>query len=261
MENLLETESPMNEHPVRGLENAIRAAQACARSRQFAQFVETVRKVYPWRFERLSPDVLQRDYLRVVDHHLRHMIPLVEPCVEPGVRRVLDFGCGSGGSAIALALTCPDIHCYGTDIDESEVLMARERAKLYNVAERCQFQHVTPGEPLPFADGFFDFSLCSSVIEYATEKDVRQFCVREMVRLIAPGCCLFFSVPNRLYPFEIHTRKWGWNYFPQLLGAHTVGSTFWEVRNLAKPELLTLYRTPVARLFRPWSTFCLRKSV
>jgi ubiquinone/menaquinone biosynthesis C-methylase UbiE len=243
-----------------GLRHAIAAAEACARSPEFAQFVETVRKLYPWRFERLPPDVLERDYLRIVDHHLKHLIPRVGPCIERGVRRVIDFGCGSGGSAIALALTYPDIHCCGTDIDEDEIQMARKRAKLYNVSDRCEFHHVSPGEALPFSDGFFDFSLCSSVLEYATEGDSRRFCVREMVRLVAPGRCLFFSVPNRLYPYEVHTGKWGWNYFPRLLGARTVDSSFWEVRRLARPDVLTLERTPIAQLLRPWSSFCVRRN-
>jgi SAM-dependent methyltransferase len=260
MEKLLEMKRPMNQNPPAGLQQAKALAEAIAKSPQYVQFVETVRKVYPWRFKRLTPQVLERDYLRIVDHHLRRLVPRLAPCIGPGIRRVLDFGCGSGGSAIALALVYPDVRCYGTDIDESEILMARERARLYNVADRCEFQHVTASEPLPFDEGFFDFCLCSSVIEYATEKTVRTFCVREMVRLVAPRGLLFFSVPNRLYPFEIHTGKWGWNYFPKQMGATTIDSSFWEVRKLARPDVLELYRTPIAQLFRPWSNFCVRKS-
>jgi SAM-dependent methyltransferase len=260
MGKLLETEHAMKEKSAGGLRRAKETAEAFARSPQYAQFVETVRQVYPWRFERLRPDLLARDCLRIVDHHLEHLIPRLEPCIEGSVRRVLDFGCGSGGSAIAIALTYPDVHCYGTDIDETEIMIARERANLYGVADRCEFHHVNAGETLPFADGFFDFCLCSSVIEYATEKPVRHFCVREMVRMVAAGRCLFFSVPNRLYPFEVHTGKWGWNYFPRLLGARTIDSTFWEVRSLARPDVLKLCRTPVTQLFRPWSNFCVRKN-
>jgi SAM-dependent methyltransferase len=249
-----------NMNPPTGLRQAIAAAEAVAQSPQFGEFVAAARKMYPWRFERLAPDVLNRDYLRIVDHHLHKLIPRLQPCIEPDIRRVLDFGCGSGGSVIALALTYPDIHCYGTDIDDNEIRMACERAHLYHVADRCQFQCVPAGKPLPFTEGFFDFCLCSSVIEYATEKEIRTFCVREMVRLVAPCGGLFFSVPNRLYPFEIHTGKWGWNYFPKLLGARTVDSSFWEIRRLARPDVLKLYRTPRAQLFRPWSNFCVRKN-
>ena len=255
LENLRENEPAMNENPAARLRHAKAAAEAVATTPQYSQFVETVRKIYPWRFERLAPQVLERDYLRIVDHHLKHLVPRLVPYIEPSVRRILDFGCGSGGSAIAVALTYPNVHCYGTDIDESEILMARERARLYNVADRCEFRHVNAGEPLPFAEGFFDFCLCSSVIEYATEKAIRTFCVREMVRLVAPRGFLFFSVPNRLYPYEVHSGKWGWNYFPRLLGARTIDSSFWEVRKLARPDSLKLHRTPIAQLFRPWSNF------
>lgn len=251
---------PMNESPPAGLKQAQMAAETVAKSPEYGQFVEAVRKMYPWRFEKLAPQTLERDYLRIVDHHLRRLAPLLEPHIDSRTRRVLDFGCGSGGSAIAVALAHPGVRCYGTDIDENEILMARERARLYNVADRCEFQHVTESQPLPFAEGFFDLCLCSSVIEYATEKAVRTFCVREMVRLVAKGGLLFFSVPNRLYPFEIHTGKWGWNYFPKQMGARTVDSSFWEVRRLARPDVLKLRRTPIVQLFRPWSNFCVQKN-
>jgi SAM-dependent methyltransferase len=259
MRQLVETKPPANQQLLSGVDRAKTAADAVAKSPAFRVFVEMVRGIAPWRFERVAADVLQRDYLRIVDHHLTHLVPRVQPCIDSSVRRVLDFGCGSGGSAIAVALTNPDLRCWGTDIDEQEIFVARERARLYGVADRCDFQHVAPGVPLPFEERFFDLSLCSSVIEYATEKTIRTFCVREMVRLVAPGGFLFFSVPNRLYPFEIHTGKWGWNYFPDLLGARTVDSSFWEIRKLARPDVLELYCTPLVQLFRPWSNFCLRK--
>ena len=241
-----------------GLQEAKAAAAAVAQSARYDQFVELVRKKYPWRFEKLSPSVLKRDYLRVVDHHLEHLIPRAGRYIQSGNCRVLDFGCGSGGSAIALALAYPNVTCVGTDIDPDEVAMAQERAELYGVADRCQFHCVEPSRRLPFRDRDFDFCLCSSVLEYAMD-DVRQFCVREMARLLRQGGLLFCSVPNRLYPFEIHTRKWGWNYFPKLLNARTVDCTAWEVKRLARPCALKLYRTPLIDLFRPWSAFCLRR--
>lgn len=256
MENLLNKEASGN--PVLALKNARSLAETTSRSRQYEQFVAIVRAKFPWCFQKNS-DTLERDYLRIVDHHLKHLIPLLVTYISPDMRRVLDFGCGSGGSAIALAMVYPEIRCYGTDIDADQISIARERAKLYHVEDRCEFYHVREGQPLPFSDAFFDFSLCSSVIEYATETEVRQFCVREMVRLVARQGLLFFSVPNRLYPFEIHTHKWGWNYFPKRLHARTVDSTFWEIRHLALPAALELYRTPLVRLFRPWSNFCVRR--
>src|SRR6266545_5798677 len=193
----------MHTNPSVPLQKAKAKAETIAGSKEYKQFVEIIRQTSPWRFE-IRSDVLERDYLRIVDHHLKHLLPLVQCYIEPTTRRVLDFGCGSGGSAIALAMVYPGLRCYGTDIDAGEIAIARERAKLYHVADRCEFHHVAASQPLSFDDGFFDFCQCSSVLEYAVTVDVRRFCIQEMVRLVKQDGLLFFSVPNRLYPLEIH---------------------------------------------------------
>ena len=253
-----QVKNPMHTNPSLPLPKAKATAETIARSKEYDQFVEIIRNASPWRFQ-IRSDALERDYLRIVDHHLKHLLPLVQRYIEPTTRRLLDFGCGSGGSAIALAMVYPALHCHGTDIDAGEIAIARERAKLYGVANRCEFHHVAAGRPLPFDNGIFDLCQCSSVLEYTVDLDVRRFCIQEMVRLVKQDGLLFFSVPNRLYPLEIHTRKWGWNYFPKQLGAGVVDSSVWEVRRLARPASLRLHRTPVLQLLTPWSNFCLRK--
>lgn len=241
------------------LQEAKQRAKLIASSNSYQNFVELVREKYPWRFEKLRPSVLGRDYLRIVDHHLQHLLPRMQRYMDSGVHQMLDFGCGSGGSAIAVALVYPEVRCHGVDVDDDEISIARARAELYGVADRCEFHHVSEGHLLPFSDGWFDFCQCSSVLEYAWPTDVRQFCIQEMVRLVRQEGLIFFSVPNRLYPFEIHTNRWGWNYFPTLLHARTVDSSFWEVRKLARPTVLRLHRTPILQLFRPWTNFCVAK--
>jgi ubiquinone/menaquinone biosynthesis C-methylase UbiE len=253
----------MNTNRSSSLQEAIRKAEAISKSAAYQHFLEEVKHQTPWRFERDST-VIDRDYLRIVDHHLRKLIPVVQGCIGTETRRVLDFGCGSGGSAIALAMLFPNIRCVGTDVDSQEVSMAVKRAEVYEVQDRCQFVAVRENQPLPFPDSSFDFCLCSSVLEYVPDKEARKFCVREMSRLIAPGGVLFVSGPNRLYPFEVHSwwngkPKWGWNYFPKLLRADTVDTTVWEVQKLARPDVLRLHNTPLLQLFKPWSNFCLKK--
>lgn len=248
----------MNDTFTTSLENAKQRARSVASSQPYRDFVELVRRVYPWRVAKLPPAVLDRDYLRIVDHHLERLVPRVGRHLAIDTLRVLDFGCGSGGSAIALALVFPNATFAGTDIDPEEVQMACTRAKLYGVADRCEFHCVSAGQALPLEAGSFDFCLCSSVLEYATDVDERRFCIQEMARSLRPQGLLFCSVPNRLYPFEIHTRKWGWNYFPKLLHARTVDCTAWEVMRLARPWTLSLHQTPWVEFFRPWSNFCLR---
>ncbi len=188
MATLADTGRQLKNNSADALQRAKDRAATIATSEDYAQFVESIRKAFPWRFKTPTHE-LERNYTRTVDHHLAHLIPLVRPYLESGARLVLDFGCGSGGSAIALAMVEPNVRCIGTDIDAGEIAVARDRAKLYHVADRCEFRHVNPGESLPFPDGSFDFSLCSSVLEYAVEEDVRRFCVREMARLVRPGGC------------------------------------------------------------------------
>jgi ubiquinone/menaquinone biosynthesis C-methylase UbiE len=244
--------------PAASLRRARETAMAIGASTDYAAFVAGVRKMYPGLSERPAT-VVDRDYLRIVDHHLEHLLPELLRYVRPDAHRVLDFGCGSGGSAIALAMVHPEVYCIGTDLDEGAIEVAKRRARLYGVEDRCEFHLVGEGAPLPLADNSFDFSLCSSVLEYCTEPPIRKFCVEEMVRLVKPEGLLFFSVPNRIYPFEIHTRKWGWNYFPKWFNAGTVDCTFWEVRKLARPAELKLYRTPLVKLVRPWTNFCVKR--
>jgi SAM-dependent methyltransferase len=176
--------------------------------------VDNLRRRFPARFENPSPH-LERDYLRVVEQHLDDLLPLVLPHVGKSVRSVFDFGCGPGGSAIALAMVYPQVRCCGMDIDAGAIEVARERAELYGVADRCEFTAIQPNERLPIVDESFDLCLCSSVIEYVTEREARRFCIQEMVRAVRPNGLLFFSVPNGLYPFEVHT---GMELLPEAAG-------------------------------------------
>lgn len=231
-------------------------AAGIASSAVHQEFVERVRSRAPRRFSDAMPP---EHFARGVDHHLDHFIPRLLRSVDLAPHEVFDFGCGTGSSAVALAMVFPESRCYGTDINRADVAIARERAKLYGVADRCRFDAIGKDEGLPAASDRFDLCICCSVLEYVIDPTVREHCVREMARITAPGGMLFVTVPNRIHPVEIHKRKLGWNYFPKLLKAQVVGSSAWEVRRLARPYLLKLHRTPWLQLITPWSSFCLRK--
>ena len=136
--------------PATSLKLARETAQTIATSSDYASFVAGIRKMYPAMFERPA-SVIDRDYLRIVDHHLEHLLPQLQRYVGPSTRRVLDFGCGSGGSAIALTMVYPELTCVGTDIDEGQIAVAKRRAKLYGVQDRCEFHCVAESAPLPLA--------------------------------------------------------------------------------------------------------------
>lgn len=238
------------------LEAARDTVAAIDNSKAYGDFVEAVRRETPWRFNGVKE--LDR-YLHNVRHHLLHFAPMVLSHIDGGIRIVFDFGCGSGSGSIALALIFPEIHCHGVDISPAEVAIGRERARLYGVADRCQFECIGAGQALPVPSNTFDLCTCCSVLEYIVNPNVRKFCVQEMTRVLIPGGRLVMSVPNRLYPIELHSLKLGWNYFPKLLKARIVGASAWEVMKLARPHVLKLCSNPVRQLWAPWSNFCLRK--
>ena len=236
---------------------ARKEAAAIAKTESYRKFVEVVREETPWRFKGASEP---NRYLHNVDHHLRHFVPHLLPCLDGNVRTVFDFGCGSGSGSITLAMIFPDVRCHGMDISPAEVSVARARARLYGVEDRCRFEVIGEGQELPVPSSVFDLCICCSVLEYVTDPAIRTLCVQEMARILVARGLLFMSVPNRLYPFELHSRKFGWNYFPRQLKARIVGSSMWEIKTLARPHVLKLYRTPLLNLFTPWTNFGLRKA-
>lgn len=221
-----------------------------------AEFVEMVKRETPWRFD---DGVRPERYLHNVEHHLVNFAPKLLNSVDREVSRVFDFGCGSGSGSIALAMMFSQLRCQGVDISPAEVSIGRARAALYGVGDRCQFDTIQPGQTLPISSNAFDLCICCSVLEYVADPAVRKLCVQEMARIIKSGGLLFMTVPNRLYPVELHSHKLGWNYFPRLLKARIVGSSLWEVRALARPHVLVAHRTSLLQRFTPWTNFCLKK--
>lgn len=242
----------------RRLMSACEQATAVAASAAYRDFVEMVRTRTPWRFN--SERGLEI-FLRGVDHHLAHFVPSLLDTMDGEARMIFEFGCGTGSAAIALLMVFPEARCHGVDIDATDVAIADARAKLYGVEDRCTFEKIEEGAPLSEPDDRFDLCTCCSVLEYVTDMAVRKRCVQEMARVVAPGGSIFMSVPNRLYPIEIHSRKLGWNYFPRLLKARIVGSDAGQIKKLARPHAFKLYNTRFHQLFTPWTNFCLKKGV
>ena len=235
---------------------AMERAVAASRGAAFDEFVAVVRHETPWRFNGVNE--LER-FLHNVEHHLRTTMPRLLASMDTEAHSVFDFGCGSGSGSIALALLFPEIRCRGVDISAADVAIARARARLYGVDDRCEFNVIGEGQALPASAGCVDLCICCSVLEYIIQPEIRKFCAQEMARVLVEGGLLFISVPNRLYPVELHSHKFGWNYFPKWLKARIIGSSVWEIRRLARPHVLGMHRIQLLRLFTPWTNFCLEK--
>lgn len=116
----------------------------------------------------------RRNLLALLDHH-------VGPAPDGEARRILDFGCGTGGMLRHLSRYGePE----GVDVDEQAIKFCRERG-LGDVT-------LLEGADLPYEDGTFSVVTAFDVFEHI-EDDGRA--MREVARVLKPDGTLLVAVP------------------------------------------------------------------
>lgn len=113
----------------------------------------------------------------------------VQRSAPPGAR-VLDFGCGPG--VIALAVAQLGYNVLGLDGAAGMVEIAESRAEALKV-KTARFEHVDVSQ-FDGATGPFDAVVCSSVIEYIEDDSGL---VGRLIKTLRPGGHLIVSVPHR----------------------------------------------------------------
>lgn len=131
--------------------------------------------------------------------------------------RLLDAGCGRGYYLRMASLLSGHSMIVGTDRDTRNVRRARRVAR-----ERPNVQ-VYRGDVarLPFADGAFDFVICSEVLEHLPDDDGA---LVELSRVLAPGGTLAVSVPCRDFPLSWDPVNW---ILMRLSGRHVPARWHW----------------------------------
>ncbi|TXH79708.1 MAG: class I SAM-dependent methyltransferase, partial [Pseudoxanthomonas sp.] len=101
--------------------------------------------------ERASAAFLMREVDRVRMHTAGLCVLLADHIATAAM--VLDVGCGTGGTTVALALSAlAPKQVIGVDADVSTLEAAEVRALGHDLEpQKVSFQHVPAGEPLPFA--------------------------------------------------------------------------------------------------------------
>lgn len=102
--------------------------------------------------------------------------------------KVLDFGCGSGDSSTELAFCGYDVT--GLDLSPDLLELARKRAELDGVSERCRFV-LADGGHAPFEDNTFDLILVQAVLHHVNMAE----CLTELRRILKPGGHLVIVEP------------------------------------------------------------------
>ena len=87
----------------------------------------------------------------------------------PASGEVLDWGCGIGGTAIALARHIPGASVLGIDVEQGSLERATAHVAAAGLDARVAFKLVVPG-PLPLADSSFDLVFSKEAICHMEDK-------------------------------------------------------------------------------------------
>jgi SAM-dependent methyltransferase len=110
----------------------------------------------------------------------------------PKTAKILDFGCGAGGTLRALR-TLGYVNAFGYDVGDGRTLLGADR------------DHITVGTllnlKLPYEDNSFDLVISDQVFEHVQDQ-VRVF--EELLRITKPGGHGLHIIPARYAPIEQH---------------------------------------------------------
>jgi len=130
--------------------------------------------------------------------------------IELKNKKMLDIGCGWGGSVVAGLELGADV-C-GCDVDKGVVEVAGLRSELHKVASNY---FTAPAERLPFPNEHFDYVQSVAVLEHV---DNVQASIQEMVRVLKKGGTGFIHAGNYRLPFEGHYKVLYPPKCPKILG-------------------------------------------
>jgi SAM-dependent methyltransferase len=133
------------------------------------------------------------------------VVRLLAPRANVTGVRVLEIGCGDGGTSIAFARR--NCTVFATDADPKRVNTVK--AVLADFPDAAPLIHpmVVMGEELPFEDRSMDIVILQGVLEHT---QLPQLVMDEVSRVLVPGGHAFLTVPNRFALFNlIADPHWG----------------------------------------------------
>lgn len=110
--------------------------------------------------------------------------------------KVLDAGCGYGRNLVYLLRKGAEV--YALDANAEGVAHVRALAAELNPLLPVENFRVGQIEAMPFADGFADVVMCSSVLHFARDQHHFLSMLEELWRVLRPGGLLFTRLGSRI---------------------------------------------------------------
>jgi 2-polyprenyl-3-methyl-5-hydroxy-6-metoxy-1,4-benzoquinol methylase len=154
----------------------------------------------------LSSDQAQNDLQdhlhRRLDNFRKTVIPWLNDAKPLRGSKILEIGCGTGSSTVALAEQGADVTA--VDILESSILVAKDRCAVYNLNANFLCANAIDLHQI-FADEHFDFIIFFATLEHMTHAE-RMIAMQNTWNMLSPGSlwCVI-DTPNRLWYFDDHT--------------------------------------------------------
>jgi SAM-dependent methyltransferase len=126
-------------------------------------------------------------------------------------RSVLDFGCGTGATTVAVALAGARVTAF--DVHAESIRIAEQRVREHGLEDRITIRCAASTEEALTPDERFDVVLMNGVIEHipSSVPGLRRRVIRSAWEHVKEGGFLFINdTPNRLIPFDAHTTQLWW---------------------------------------------------
>ena len=139
-----------------------------------------------------------------LDVFRRTVIPWLDDAKPLAGANILEIGCGTGSSSIALAEQGATVT--GVDIDEDSLIVARDRARIYGLDVDFLKANATEA-PQRLANQHFDFIIFFACLEHMTHEE-RIASMRSTWNMLSRNdlWCVI-DTPNRLWHFDAHTSQ------------------------------------------------------
>ncbi len=183
-------------------------------------------------------ELLRSDHPPYIHDRLKEM---VRPHGDVSSWRVLDYGCGMGGSSTCLArLGVGGI--VGVDLVNDYSSIWRARLAEAGFPRVGTFVQAGDSTHVPFREGSFDAVFLNGLVEHLTPEE-RAAILRESLRLARVGGYVFITeTPNRWFPRNSHTKLWGSEWLPLEVAAD-LASKHGPRRDFPRRGRTAIYRT------------------